>query len=656
MRLTRPQIDERYVFSRLGGIAWAGLATTTYVTIGAVVDRAAGLSAAAFLLVALFVGLTALSYTELTGLRDGEGRRLAEVPGAAAFARLGFGEVTSFIAAWAVVLDLLLLTAIGAEAFAGYLASMLSELRGNQAVLAMLSTAVIVGVGLRNARTPNLAKGLSIRLLLLLDAIVLAILAVVLLIGAIRDGLPLLELSDGVTVGDVAYAATIGVVAVTGFETAATLAGETPIEARRRSRFLIGLAAGSVLVLVLGGALGAAHRAELADPEHLLAPVAWLAGGVEPAWLSDVLRISVAILASVTLAVSTNGAMLAVARLATSLATTRQIPARLGRLSSRSGTPNTVISLVVLLTVLLVLFLDLRTLIGLYAFGALLALALVHASVVRLRFTMPGTTRRFRVPLSVRVGGGSIPIPAVLAGAASVAGWGIVVAAHERAGIVGGIWMLAGVTLYVTTRRRANLPMRGSVTVPKTALSRDTEHGEFGSILVPVFGRRLDDDIVQSAGRLARDRALDIEESGGAQIEAIWVFEIPMSLPLGSAVDEERLKAARSALARAKAVGEEYEGVGVATATVRARRAGQGIVEEARRRGVDVIVMAAEEPSRVRGGSTYGGTGDFSGRALGPTTTYVLANAPCRVLLTAPPLGDRAVSEDDGGAPDGQPE
>lgn len=656
MNLPRPHIDERYVFSRLGGIAWAGLATTTYVTIGAVVDRAAGLSAVAFLIVALFVGLTALSYTELTGLRDGEGRRLAEVPGAAAFARLGFNELWSFIAAWAVVLDLLLLTAIGAEAFAGYLASIVEQMRGSDAILALLSVGAIVAVGFRNARTPNLAKGLSIRLLLLLDAVVLAILAVVLLIGALRDGLPLVELTDGVSFGDVAYAATIGVVAVTGFETAATLAGETPVEVRRRSRFLLGLAAGSVLVLVLGGALGAAHRAELEDPEHLLAPVAWLAGGVEPGWLSELLRVTVAVLASVTLAVATNGAMLAVTRLATSLATTRQIPAKLGRLSSRSGTPNTVIALVVVLTALLVLLLDLRTLIGLYAFGALLALALVHASLIRLRFRLPGATRRFRVPLSIPMGGGSLPIPTLVAGLASIAGWGVVVAAHGNAGIVGGLWMLAGLTLYVTTRRRANLPLRGAVTVPKTVLSRDTDHGEFGSILVPVFGRKLDDDIVQSAGRLARDRALDLEESGGAQIEAIWVFEIPMSLPLGSAVDEDRLKAARAALARAKAVGEEYEGVGVATATVRARRAGQGIVEEARRRGVDVIVMAAEEPSRVRGGSTYGGTGDFSGRALGPTTSYVLANAPCRVLLTAPPLGDRAVSEDDGAAPDGQPE
>ncbi len=289
------------------------------------------------------------------------------------------------------------------------------------------------------------------------------------------------------------------------------------------------------------------------------------------------------------------------------------------------------IALVVVLTVLLVLLLDLRTLIGLYAFGALLALALVHASLIRLRFRLPGATRRFRVPLSIPIGGGSLPIPTLVAGLASIAGWGIVVAAHGNAGIVGGLWMLAGLTLYVTTRRRAHLPLRGAVTVPKTVLSRDTDHGEFGSILVPVFGRKLDDDIVQSAGRLARDRALDVEESGGAQIEAIWVFEIPMSLPLGSAVDEDRLKAARAALARAKAVGEEYEGVGVATATVRARRAGQGIVEEARRRGVDVIVMAAESRHGCEAAQPTAVPGTSQAARLGqpPATCSPTRHAAC---------------------------
>ncbi|MFT4034740.1 MAG: amino acid permease [Patulibacter sp.] len=644
----QPHIDERYVFSRLGGLAWAGIATTIYVTIGVVVDRAAGLSVAAFLIVAVFVGLTALSYTELTALRDQQGRRLADPPGATGFARLAFDELVSFIAGWAVVLDLLLLTAIGAEAFSGYLASIVPSARDSGAVLALLGIGLITGVAVRNARGPNLAKGIGIRLLLALDALVLGVLAALLLAESIDQHLALWEFTDGVRLRDIAYAATVGVVAVTGFETAATLSGETRLPLGRRARFLIGLAIGSVVTLVLAGALGAAHRAELAEPGHLNAPVAWLASGLQPAWLADGMRIVVAVLAASTLAVSTNGAMLAVARLSSTLAMSRQIPASVGRLSPRFGTPTLVIAIVGVLTALLVALLDLRTLIGLYAFGALLALTIVNGALLRLRFTMPDAQRRFRVPCSIEVGGGSVPIPTVLALTAALGGWIAVLWLHQRSGVVGGVWMAGGIVLYVGSRSRAHLPLRKAVVVPRTVLSRDTAHGEFGSILVPVFGRKLDDDIVQSAGRLARDRTLDLEESGGAQIEAIWVFEVPMSLPLTSPIDDERLKAARGALARAKAVGEEYDGVAVATATVRARRAGQGIVDEARRRGVDVIVMAAEEPSRVRGGSTYGGTGDFSGRALGPTTTYVMAHAPCRVLLTAPPLGDRAVSEVDG--------
>ena len=53
-------------------------------------------------------------------------------------------------------------------------------------------------------------------------------------------------------------------------------------------------------------------------------------------------------------------------------------------------------------------------------------------------------------------------------------------------------------------------------------------------------------------------------------IEALYVFEIPMSLPLDARVPEEQLAAGASRrCARAKEVGEEYEGVEVATAMVR---------------------------------------------------------------------------------------
>ena len=136
-------------------------------------------------------------------------------------------------------------------------------------------------------------------------------------------------------------------------------------------------------------------------------------------------------------------------------------------------------------------------------------------------------------------------------------------------------------------------------------------------------------------------------------IEALWVFEVPMSLPIDARLPEAQLKAARQALARAKAVGEEYEGVEVATATVRARRAGQAIVEEARRRGVEAIVLAAEEPSRIRGGALLGGRGARWTTSSATSRSTSSSKAPCRVILTAPPAKarDDAPPEDHGVPP-----
>jgi APA family basic amino acid/polyamine antiporter len=182
------------------------------------------------------------------------------------------------------------------------------------------------------------------------------------------------------------------------------------------------------------------------------------------------------------------------------------------------------------------------------------------------------------------------------------------------------------------------------VTVPERILKRERPDAEYGSILVPVVGEEIDDDIMQTAGRLAADEDEDLGE-GGAVIEAIWVFEVPMALPLDSRVPDKELKRARKALARAKAVGEEYEGVEVATAVVRARRAGEAIVHEAKRRGVEAIVLAAEEPTRLRGGLRYGGKQGLRDTFVGETTRYVVQKAPCRVILTAPPAHRDAVQD-----------
>ena len=246
------------------------------------------------------------------------------------------------------------------------------------------------------------------------------------------------------------------------------------------------------------------------------------------------------------------------------------------------------------------------------------------------------------MPFSVPIRGAQVPLPAVFGALFSVAVWLSVVIFHEGARIIGFAWMAFGITLYVVYRRSQGKSLTQRFTIPAEAL-QEAAPAEYGSILVPVFGEELDDDIVGTAGRLAA--SVGEEEEGGAVLEALYVFEIPMSLPIDARVPDERVVEAKRVLARAKEVGEEYAGVEVATAMVRGRSVGQAIVSEARRRGVEAIVLGAEEPSRLRGGAILGGRGRVRDRFVGETTRYVIEKASCKVILTAPPEGEEGTRE-----------
>jgi len=74
-------------------------------------------------------------------------------------------------------------------------------------------------------------------------------------------------------------------------------------------------------------------------------------------------------------------------------------------------------------------------------------------------------------------------------------------------------------------------------------------------------------------------------------------------------------------------------------------------VAEAKRRGVEAIVLAAEQPSRIRGGALLGGRGRVRDRFVGETTRYVVEKAPCKVILTAPPSSDSGAEIREGVAP-----
>lgn len=620
----------------LFAIVWTSLASAIYFSLGIVAENALGLTPLVFLGAGVFFVLTGMTYVEGVMLHP-------ERAGATVFARYAFNELWSFIAGWAVLLDFLILIAVTAFVATNYLAAFWAPL-GEGVLEIAIAVAIIGYVAARNILASGGRRSERIAALALADIAlqVVIVVAGLLLVVDVDSLTATIHLGSEPTWRDVTFALTVSTIALTCLESAAGLAGEVQVS-RRGLRRLVLSAAASVLVISVGISLVAVAALPISGESGPLtgdaidAPVLAIVERFDPTWLAQSLRYTIAAMATATLVVACHGAMLGLSRLAYSLATNRQIPSIVGRLQSRHATPYALILMAAVLAAALVVPMDLDFLVGIYAFGALLAFLIAHVAICVLRYREPERDRPFRVPLSLRVGGGSLPLPAVLGALMAAGGLASLLAFHSGARIVGIVWMVVGVVLYVAYRRRAELPLLRRVVITEEALRSEPMRAEYGSILVPILGAPLDDDIVQTAGRLAA--AVDAEDplSAGATIEAVWVFEVPLSLPLDARLPDAQRTAARTALARAKAVGEEYDGVTVATATVRARRAGEGIVAEATRRGVELIVLAAEEPSRIRGGARLGGVGGPLDNFVGDVTKYVVRKAPCRVLLTAPP-------------------
>ncbi|MCA1689538.1 MAG: hypothetical protein LC720_03580, partial [Actinobacteria bacterium] len=198
---------------------------------------------------------------------------------------------------------------------------------------------------------------------------------------------------------------------------------------------------------------------------------------------------------------------------------------------------------------------DLDFLVGIYAFGAMLAFTIAHLSICVLRFREPERERPFRIRLSIRVRGGELPLPAAVGAGLAFAAWISVFVLHDGARYVGSAWLVGGVVLYVAYRKSAGQPILSRVVVPEAILRSERPERDFGSILVPLFGSAHDDDIVQTAALLVAGEQTDEAAIDKATIEAIWIFEVPMALPLDARLPDDQLKQARAALGRAKAVG-----------------------------------------------------------------------------------------------------
>jgi APA family basic amino acid/polyamine antiporter len=443
---------------------------------------------------------------------------------------------------------------------------------------------------------------------------------------------------------DLIYAGVIATVAFAGIEAAANIAPDirsAPIDLRKLvvaaavlvPLVYVGVAAVSLMVLPVVPTPDGPETA--LGTTYLENPVLGVVENFDPAWVSTLMQVGVVLVVPAALIWAANTAMLGLSRHVYVLATYRQIPSWLGKLNRRHQTPHVAIVLAALAAIGLIIPADVDLLGGLFAFGATIAFTIAHASVIRMRITEPDRERPFRIPFDVGLFGARVPLPTLIAAVLTALAWVSVIVYHDAARWVGGAWMAFGLVAYVIYRKGfEGVPLSERVEVPAMALVKDATGVEYGDILVPVFGTPLDDDIVGTAGRLAA--AAERPGEIAPRLEVIYVIDLPLTVPLDAPPPADRAAVANEALERAKEVGEEYETVEVHPSVIRARAIGSGIVQAARDRDVEMIVMGAEPPTRIKGGALLGGIGGLRPAEIGPVTEYVLRRAPCRVLVTAP--------------------
>ena len=453
----------------LFAITLSAVVSAIFFSLGVVAGRALGLTPVVFLLAGLFFAVTMATYVEGSSLHVERG-------GASTFARYAFDEFWSFVAGWAILLDYLIVMAISAVVVSEYLTVFWSEL--DEGVLPdVLAAAALLVVAMMNIRGLSADRLGSVLRLSLFSIAVLVGVSVIGFAqywdpGAITSSI---DLGVSPPWEDVIFATGIATVAVIGVEAASGLAGEIRVGRRGLRRVVLASIAAAMLLFLcvsIAGLMAApvvGDRTALGD-RFVEAPVLAIVNAYEPGVVLDVARYVVGATAAAMLLAAMNGQMLGLARLAYSLATNRQIPSAVGRLHRRRGTPYVTISIAAAIAFALALPHDVEFLAGLFAYGAMIAFALAHLSVIALRFRESDRPSAFRVPLSIPIRGARVPLPTVFGAVFAISVWISVVALHEGARVIGTAWMAAGMTLYVVYRRSQGKSLTRRFTIPAEAL------------------------------------------------------------------------------------------------------------------------------------------------------------------------------------------
>jgi APA family basic amino acid/polyamine antiporter len=603
--------------------AYGNVGSSIYYALGVTAVYALGLTPVVFILAGLIFAATAASYAEGTV-------RYPEAGGSSSFARHAFDEFTSFLAAWAQMLNYVATVAISAFFVPHYLSIFWLPLRDNPwdiiggiVVVVLLVTLNVVGIQE------------SAKLNVYLAVIDFATQVVLVAIGFILVFSPHV-LASNVHVGvaptwnQFFLAIPVAMLAYTGIETVSNLAEEArdPVRTIPNAIKLVAAAVFAIYFTLPWIALSAlpVHKAG-GGYETLLGgdppkgfkndPVLGLVEnlGIGGIVLSG-LKIYVGILAATILFIATNAGVIGASRITYAMASYRQLPSIFRRLHPRFKTPWLSIVIFAGVIPILVLIPGQTNFLGtIYSFGATFSFTVAHAAIVALRVRKRDDEEieyRSRPNLTWR--GIQWPLFALFGGLGTGLSWLVIVIQDPTTRWSGLGWLgLGSIFFFVYRRRVCDLPLTKTVRAP-------IELGpgfalDYRNILVPIAPGYSSDEAMDVACRLVTERR--------GHVVAMTAVEVPLELPIDANLPEA-VAEADAQLDEARAIGESY-GVNVRTRLVRARSAGRAIVDEADRRRFEIVVMGAPLRRRASGRKAI----------FGETVDFVLKHAPSRVMVVA---------------------
>jgi basic amino acid/polyamine antiporter, APA family len=602
--------------SALFSTAYGNVGSTPYYALGITAAFALGLTPVAFMVTGLVFVCTAATYIEGTVMYP-------EAGGSSSFARHGFNEAVSFVAAWGQMLNYVITIAISAFFVPHYLGVFWEPL-GEGPADVVAGIALIALLAALNVRGTEESTRLNL-VLAVGDLLTQVVLVVVGLALVLDPDLLVSQVELGVAPswGDFALGIAVGMIAYTGIETISNMAEEARDPKRTIPQgtgltVVVVLAMYALLPIIALSALPVTQdpatgqfATELGttyadDPVLGIVENLGLSVGI-----TEVLRFYVGVLAAVILVIATNAGLIGVSRLTFSMGQHRQLPEALRQVHPRFRTPFVAILAFSAVAAVTVVPGETALLATMYSFGAMLSFTIAHLAVLRLRTKLPDRPRPWTPPLNLRLRGNRLPVTAIVGGLGTFSAWIIVMALDTRTLFLGAGWMAIGGVVYLLYRRHHSLPLTETVRV-HTLEPLGVEEVEYHSVLVAFENEPFREETIATAARLAARRRRGIH--------VLSLINVPQQLPLGARLTELE-SAGQANVERAKLVA----GLRITGHTVRVRpgQGGRAIVHEALEIDAAAVVMQLE----YRDGTPL----------YGSTLRTVLRERPCRVIVAAQP-------------------